>query len=124
MFLDILDLALSLHEIDPCCYDLFQVKCAGFILVPVSVKSVRGKDKFNFSGFILYKIAAGAAYCALKRILESVPVRLAFEDQAGMAVRAETLIGIAHPMSFFNRSLDRFNNILAHLMSALKLLGP
>ena len=79
MFLQILDLSLSLEEIDPGLHDLLQVKCSGFVDIPVSGQAVRCQNEFHLSILISHQVTTGSAYRAFKGILQTVPVRFPAE---------------------------------------------
>ena len=88
-----------------------------FIDVTVSAESVL--DDLEFA--ICCQLEAGTTDCTLVWELNAIPVRLALEDQAAMAVRAKTHVRIAQPFTFFNRGLDCFYNVFTQFVHALNV---
>ena len=94
---------------------------SGFVDVSVTGKAVLRQHKADFPVFPFDKVSACAADCAFKWILQAVPVLLAAENEAGMAVRTESLVGISHPPALFHRRGSRLHDIFTHLMGSLEL---
>ena len=113
---------LPLEKINLCRDDLVQVLVAAFVDVSITFHTVWRDDKPQGTVVVANQVSADTTDRAFKRVLNAVPVGLAFHNQVGVAVRAKAHVRISQPCPLLIWRIDGFDDVFTEMFGALQLL--